>query len=150
MSYLRAALTKRVVFDNPQDFLNAAIDYFEWVDDHPLLEENASVYKGEVTRYAIRKTRPYTKKGLATYLGIPDGRIDIYRKTPGWEETIEMVEQAIYTQKFEHAAAGLMNASIISRDLGLAEKTEIGGIKDAPPVAFNITPMATGTFLTEE
>jgi len=44
-------------------------------------------------------------------------------KGEGWAEAVELVEQAIYNQKFEYAAAGLMNATIIARDLGLAEKT---------------------------
>ncbi|SMP36850.1 terminase small subunit, partial [Shimia sagamensis] len=37
------------------------------------------------------------------------------------------VEQIIRQQKFEGAAAELLNPNIIARDLGLADKKEIGG-----------------------
>ena len=37
---------------------------------------------------------------------------------------IERIEQTVYSQKFEGAAAGLLNANIIARDLGLADRRE--------------------------
>lgn len=113
----------------PQDFLADAVRYFEWVDEHPLLEEKVFNYQGIITRTDVSKMRPYTKKGLATFLGIPESRLNDYkaRTEDGWPEVVEMIEQVIYEQKFSGAAAGLLNASIISRDLGLAEKTEVTG-----------------------
>jgi hypothetical protein len=35
------------------------------------------------------------------------------------------IEQIIYTQKFEGAAVGIFNANIISRDLGLIDKSDL-------------------------
>ena len=38
---------------------------------------------------------------------------------------ISRIEEVIYNQKFQGAAADLLNANIISRELGLADKSEI-------------------------
>lgn len=135
----------------PQEFLNAAIAYFEWSIETPLLEEQVFQNKGMIIRADKSKARPFTLKGLAQHLSIPVSRFESYRARGGdWAEAVELVEQAIYVQKFEHAAAGLLNPTIIARDLGLAEKQEFGGMKDGPPVAFTINPIASGTFLETE
>lgn len=120
-------------FLTPQDFLAEVIKYFRWCDDHPLQEEQVFQYKGSIVRADKGKVRPYTKHGLATFLCIPASRIYTYRDRGGqWSDVVEMIEQIIYTQKFENAAAGLLNATIISRDLGLAEKNEHTGANGGP------------------
>ena len=45
-----------------------------------------------------------------------------------WAETVARIREVIWVQKFEGAASNLMNGNLIARDLGLSEKTEIGGI----------------------
>lgn len=123
---LKSAQQRRnTLYLTPDDFLRAACQYFKWCEDNPIQEEVATQYKGEVVRYDVAKVRPFTKRGLAMFLGIPTSRLEGYKKRAeeGWSEVAEMIEETIYTQKFEHAAAGLLNSSIISRDLGLAEKT---------------------------
>jgi hypothetical protein len=145
----------RKIYLTAEEFLSDAIEYFEWARDNPLEEEKLFAHQGEVTRAVVDKPRPFTKQALALYLGVPVSRFDCYKSRTGsdsepWREVMEIIEQVIYTQKFENAVAGLMNAGIITRDLGLTDKQEIGGIKDAPPVAFNIVPIASGTFLPPE
>lgn len=141
-------LATKKVYLTPQEFLAACVGYFKWVEETPLLEEQVFQNKGAIVRANKAKCRAYTRKGLAQHLSIPESRLEGYRQRGGeWEEAIELVEQAIYIQKFENAAAGLLNPTIIARDLGLAEKQEFSGTKDAPPVAFTINPIASGTFL---
>lgn len=120
------------VFTDPGDFAAAAADYFQWCDDHPLLEEIISFHQGEECRAEKGKMRAYTKQGLANHLGIPVSRLDLYKEKEGWSDVMEIVENVLYQQKFEGAAAGLLNASIISRDLGLADKSEITGADGGP------------------
>lgn len=129
--------TAKRVFLKPRDFLEAAVEYFEWAADNPLQEEVLFHNKGAVVRADADKVRPFTKKGLASYLGIPESRMDTYRNRSGddaeeWAEVVELIEQTIYNQKFENAAAGLLNASLISRDLGLADKSELSGPGGGP------------------
>jgi len=114
---------KRAQFANPQEFLRAAAEYFDWCVDHPLYEEQVFQYKGDITRADKKKVRVFTREGLCTFLNIPLSRIDAYRRRgDDWEEAIEIVDQIIRTQKFEGAAAGLLNPGMITRDLGLVDK----------------------------
>lgn len=124
---LLARRKARTIFLTSNDFLDACAEYFEWCEDTPLLEEELSQYKGGWCRADKEKLRPFSKKGLCIHLGIPESRLAAYKNKDGegdWAEAVEYVEQIIYTQKFEGAAAGLLNASLITRDLGLAENMQ--------------------------
>lgn len=148
MNYYERLTRKPSIYLTTKDFLEDVAKYFEWCENHPLLEEKVFQYKGAIVRADESKMRPFTKKGLCTFLGIPASRLASYSKRgEDWEEAMEIVEQTIYTQKFEGAAAGLLNATMITRDLGLAEKQEVGGLSSAPPVAFTFAPIQSGTFL---
>ncbi len=126
MEYGSLQIGGKHIFLEPEELLKAAVDYFEWAEAHPLKEDQIFQYKGEIVRAKKSKVRVFTKAGLATHLGIPVKRLDQYkdRSDERWAEVIELIEQVIYQQKFENAAASLLNASIIARDLGLADKTE--------------------------
>jgi len=131
----------RKIHLTPEDFLKDVVEYFKWCETHPLLEEKVSHHKfgkageGEeviTTRTDEKRVRPFTKKGLSIHIGVPVSRLDTYKKRGGdWAEAVEMIEDAIFTQKFENAAAGLLNANLISRDLGLADKQEVQANVDA-------------------
>ena len=117
----------------PYDFLAEAVKYFNWCDDNPLLEEKVFQHKGFIVRADVDKVRPYTKTGLCTFLAIPDSRLATYAgKGEEWQAALALVEQTIYTQKFENAAANLLNATFISRDLGMADKQELSGPNGGP------------------
>lgn len=121
-------------YATPQEFLAAVAEYFQWCEDNPIQDEQVNVWQGQVIRTDLNKTRAFTKTGLASFLGIPVSRLEAYKRRDdeSWSEVVELIEQVIYTQKFENAAAGLLNASIISRDLGLAEKSELSGPGGGP------------------
>jgi len=120
-------------FATAAELRTAATEYFQWCDDHPLLEEDVAVYQGDVTRFDKKRVRPYTLRGLAIYLNVSVGRLERYRTDiADFVVAMELIDQVIYTQKFEHAAAGLLNASLISRDLGLADKQELTGANGGP------------------
>ncbi|TQE99543.1 MAG: hypothetical protein FKY71_08170 [Spiribacter salinus] len=124
-SKLLSAKRKQRLFLGPQDFLDACVGYFEWCVEHPLLEEELFHNKGEVVRADRNRVRAFTKQGLATYLGIPVKKLYYFKEKGGeWQEAVELVDQIIHNQKFEHAAANMLNASIVSRDLGLADKVD--------------------------
>lgn len=120
-------------FDSADDFRAACLDYFNWCDETPLEEENLFAYKGSVTRAMANKPRVFTLSGLCTHVGIPRSRLRAYRERGGeWEDAVQMIDQILETQKFEYAAVNLMNASLISRDLGLTEKTETKLVESKP------------------
>ena len=142
MLYERLLNSEPRIFLQASEFKKAALDYFLWAEDHPMLEEQVFQHKGAIVRADRHKMRPFTKQGLASYLGIPVSRLDGYKQrgAPEWAEAVEMIEQVIYDQKFTGAAAGLLNAPLIARDLGIADKNELSGPNGGPIQTEEISP----------
>ncbi len=115
---------KDKLFTTPDILLAACLEYFEWVEANPLKEEKVFCNQGQVTRAEIAKMRAMTIGGLCLFLGIGRTTWNEYRERDDYALVIERVEEAIRDQKFSGAAADLLNANIISRDLGLADKQE--------------------------
>lgn len=112
-------------FESGDQLWSACCEYFQWVEDNPLWEMKPFAYQGEVTQEAVAKMRAMTLTGLCLFLDISD---DTWRNYRGNEDLLGVVsraEKVIYDQKFSGAAADLLNANIIARDLGLAEKKEV-------------------------
>ena len=103
----------------------ACCEYFEWVEANPL--EEAFQYQGAVSEKPLPKMRAMTIWGLCRFLGITRFTWDEYRGREDFSAITSQVEDTIKDQKFSGAAAGLLNANIISRDLGLADKQEHTG-----------------------
>lgn len=118
------------LFKSPELLWKAACEYFEWCENNPLIEVKGFAFQGVVTMKEFPKMRAMTIGGLCLYL---DCTPDYFRAFKNQERKnkadfipiINKIEQTIYNQKFEGAAADLLNANIIARDLGLADKTEI-------------------------
>lgn len=120
------------IFKSPDDFWSACVEYFEWVEANPLYEMKPFAFQGVVTQESVAKMRAMTIAGLCNFLGIVRSTWDEYAKREDFSEVVSRVDQIIRQQKFEGAAADLLNPNIIARDLGLADsnKTEhSGGIK---------------------
>lgn len=120
------------LLDNPDELVEAACQYFKWVTEHPLKESMLFHYKGAVRAHDRNLLRPFTITGLCTFIGVDQTRYREWAKEDKFKEAVAFINDVIYTQKFEGAAAGLLNANIISRDLGLAEKRELTGADGGP------------------
>lgn len=113
----------------------AACEYFEWCDTNPFLEDNIEKVKingvgEELKRVPLSRLRPYTLHGLCGYLDCSTSYFREFKSNPPKDSddfltVIVRIEEVIYNQKFSGAAAGFLNANIISRDLGLADKSEV-------------------------
>lgn len=115
-------------FDNPDDLWSACCEYFEWVEQNPLLEEKGFAYQGDVSREKFSKVRAMTLRSLCMFIDVGMSTWDLWRKTrPDLLNVITRAEDVIYEQKFSGAAADLLNPNIIARDLGLADKSELTG-----------------------
>lgn len=120
---LRSTHGREKLFSSPEVLWDAACEYFEWCDKHPLQEQDWVGKDGRPVKKNL--VRAYTWSGLEYYLGVSSLReYKTNEKYKDFFQVIARIEQVIYTQKFEAAAAGLLNANIIARDLGLIEKTE--------------------------
>lgn len=125
-------------FAGPEELWAAAVTYFEWVEANPLQEAKAFSYEGVVKVESLPRMRAMTIGGLCLSMGIST---ETWRgwKTEGHElhrpnlaEVIGRVEAVIHEQKFTGAAADLLNANIIARELGLADKKQLGNDPDNP------------------
>lgn len=120
------------LFTTPKLLWEAAVGYFQWCEDNPLLETD---FRGkDATEVLIPKMRAFTMSGLCIYLDCGmkyfyqfqsslEGRTD--PQSLDFSNIISRIIEVIYTQKFTGAAAGFLNPNIIARDLGLTDKQEI-------------------------
>lgn len=133
----RSSHGRKPIFKTPAQLWKACVEYFQWVDDNPLQEEKLFAYQGEITRDTISKMRAMTLDGLCQFLNIGTSTWDDYRNREGFPEVTTRAERIVRVQKFEGAAADLLNANIIARDLGLADKREHGG-PNGKPIEFKV------------
>ena len=120
------------LFDKPEEFWDAAVLYFKWCEDNPLMEHKMFCFQGMTTTDVIPKMRAMTLQGLCLHMGISDETLAKYGKDPDFVGIVEHIRKCIYEQKLTGAAADLLNASIISRELGLTDKIE-NTVKDVTP-----------------
>jgi hypothetical protein len=112
-------------FRSAKKLWEACCEYFEWVEDNPLLEAKLTSYQGENKIEAIPKMRAMTVVGLCLHLGITQVTWGAYRDKEGFSYVTTRVDDIIREQKFVGAAADLLNANIIARDLGLRDKKDV-------------------------
>jgi hypothetical protein len=119
------------LFKTPDLMWEAACEYFAWCVENPLL---STEYHGkDAEEKLVPKVRAFTMQGLCLYLGcntkyFNNFESQIKEDDPLYSDfnyIIARIRETVFTQKFEHAAAGLLNANLIARELGIAEKTDV-------------------------
>jgi hypothetical protein len=119
-------------FKNPDQLWSACCEYFQWVEDNPLIEMRPFAFQGVVTQDPVPKMRAMTIDGLCLFLDIDDETWRRYRDKDDFRGVVARADKIIRAQKFAGAAADLLNANIIARDLGLADKKELGNADGIP------------------
>lgn len=120
----RAKHGRDKIFQTPEILWESVLEYFEWVEANPLWEAKAFPYQGEVTIEYLPKMRAMTIIGLCLFLDITYETWMNYRARKDFFRVIAQAEDHIRDQKFTGAAADLLNANIIARELGLSDKQE--------------------------
>ena len=115
---------RKMIFESPDKLWSCCEDYFEWVDSTPLFESKVFHSAGNVTKVPVQKMRAMTINGLCCYLNIGLQTWYDYKVREGFSDICERVESLIWCQKFEGAAANLLNPSIIAREIGLSDKID--------------------------
>lgn len=122
---------------DPELLWNEFIDYCKWIEDTPLFEMKVFPYKGDVTKVNVPKMRAMTITGFCLFADIGTTTFNEYESNKDFTDVTTRIKESIYSQKFEGAAAELLNPNIIARDLGLSDKKEItGAVKGAPIFKF--------------
>ena len=127
---LRSKHGRDKLFKTPELLWNAACEYFQWCEDHPLYEMRGFAFQGKVTKENFPKMRAMTISQLCFYLHCNDAYFRQFKASikdstkkldKDFSTIIHEIEAVIYNQKFQGASADLLNANIIARDLDLSE-----------------------------
>lgn len=124
---VRSSHGRKKIFGTSDILWDAACEYFTWVEENPL--SKAITYMGKVTGEE-NLMRAMTISGLCIFLGTHSEFLTNFEKElelstdegKDFSRVIKEIREIIKTQKFEGASAGLLNANIIARDLGLVDK----------------------------
>ena len=135
---LRSKHGRGKLFESADLLWDAACEYFQWCEDSPLKESKMCSFQGENVVEEIPVMRAMTIAGLcfrlnanAEYLTAFESKLDLNSEEGrDFSRVIKDIRAVIYSQKFEGASAGLLNANIIARDLGLTDKQEIKQVTD--------------------
>ena len=125
-------------FESADDLWSACVEYFEWNAENPLYEMKPFAYQGVVVQEPVAKMRAMTIGGLCLFLDVVESTWRAWRTKghvlyrPDFEAVITRAEAIIRKQKFEGASADLLNANIIARDLGLADRSGPAGREGRP------------------
>lgn len=141
----RATHGRGKIFSSPEVLWAACVEYFEWVEQNPLWEHKVFSFQGGITETSVPKMRAMTINGLCLFLDITDETWRNYGTKEEYSDFFGVVRQAektIYEQKFTGAAADMLNANIIARDLGLSDRQRLEhtGKNDGPIEVVHMKP----------
>ena len=136
------------IFASAELLREACEEYFHWVEENPLWEYKVTQYQGVPVSMEIPKMRAMTIGGLCIFLDINRDTWTAWKTDDDFSVVVGHIEEIIRDQKFAGAAADLLNANIIARDLGIADKStqEItgangGAIKTESKVEWVVQPV---------
>ena len=114
------------LYETPEQLINACCEYFQWVEDNPLLGEIQCSFEGVFTHDKTPKIRAMTQKALALHIGVSFKTWQNYgHKDHELSEVCEWANNVIFTQKYEGAAAGFFNSNLVIRDLGINDTSKL-------------------------
>lgn len=106
----------------PGTLLNAAYEYFQHVDDNPIKVQKLFSNGNTGT---LDVARPFTLGGFCLFANMSENTYRNYQKNDDFLKVTSEIDLIIYTNKFEGATAGIFNANIIARDLGLSDRQDV-------------------------
>jgi hypothetical protein len=144
---LRTKHGRDKIFATPDLMWEAACEYFQWCIDNPLIEVD---FRGkDMEKVFIPKMRPFNEIDVAHYLGVNHNYFNDFEKSirgkndsisRDFSVIITRIKETCFTQKFSGAATGFLNANLIARDLGLADKTQNENHNTGGILFIDVTP----------
>jgi hypothetical protein len=126
------------LYAEPNILWDAACEYFEWCESNPILEDTINFYQGAPYHEELKHRRVKTMGGLWIYLGIDRTTWALWKTQRKDDQdfitVMSLIEEIVMEDKLTGAVAGVYNANIISRDLGLADRlnSELSGPEGKP------------------
>jgi len=98
----------------PKNLIEAAMSYFKAAHNTKVLDRSGNAVE-----------RPWTLDGLLLHIGLIRQDWREFKARDNFKRVCERIEMLIYTQKFELAAIGVYNSTIMCRDLDLVDKSDV-------------------------
>lgn len=127
----RAKHGRETIFDSPVAMWEAAVEYFNYNEDHPRYELD---FRGkDATEVELPKLQPLSIEGLCLFWNVNTAYLRQFKSTiaattgvnaKDFTTIITRIEEVIFKQQYDGAASGFLNQNIIARKLGLSEKIE--------------------------
>jgi len=121
----RSSHGRNSIYTEPEVLLEACNQYFEWIEENPLIEHKPMIVDKTVEMVLVPKIRAMTIEGCARFVRLGYSTWCEYRQKPDFSEVIKEAEEIMREQKFTGAAGGFLNPNIIARDLGLKERSDV-------------------------
>ena len=110
----------------PEQVMTLFVKYFEWAENNALKAGESASFQGRVYQDTVHKPRVFTWTGLQLFCCITPKAIEVWRNMPGFDVVIEFAESVIKEQKYQLAVNGMINSSMISKELGIDKGIQIG------------------------
>lgn len=126
---------KPLAFKSANHLAIEAAKYFEheerakWHKIQPMVVSDGQGMGSSVEKVKVPLLTPFTMKKLCLFLGVNEEYFrDFKRGVRGQQKefagVIAKIEDIVYSQQYDGAATGIFNGNIISRALGLIDKTQ--------------------------
>ena len=122
----RSSHGRKPLFASPGDLWDACCEYFQWVEDNPLQTVENVKFQGMGTLESVPLMRNMSEDGLTIFLDISSSAWWDYKQKPDFLEVTDQVVKIIRSYKLDGAISGLFKENIIARELGLADKKDVG------------------------
>lgn len=113
------------LIDSPQTFEELVKSYFNWVRDNPVMKTITASFQGEISYVKVPHTRGMTQFGLAAHMGIGISTLKDYGARPEFSAIYEDAMTFIKSWNADLAMTGEINASLVARLDGHADKQEV-------------------------
>ena len=114
----------RIISNTAQQLWDGAIEYFRWVDDHPIrARRTLTTGKTQGQTVEVEYKRPYTIKAMCLHCGISERYLndikESHSKDSEYYTIVEKILMIIYNQNLEGAIVDLYNPIIVAKVLNM-------------------------------
>lgn len=103
----------------PDQVMNLIVRYFEWAESNAIKAGAESSFQGKTYQDTINKPRVFTWEALKLFCGFTSKAVFDWRRKPGYDVVMEFADSVIREQKYQYAANGIINSTMISKELGI-------------------------------
>ncbi|QXV80767.1 terminase small subunit [Veterinaerplatzvirus Jeanpiccard] len=109
----------------PEEVFDFAVRYFSWAEGEAIKAIETAAFRGVVSESLVHKPRVFTLTGLALFMGVNINRFARWRAEAGYSDVMEFIDNVIYEQKYQLCVAGIINSTIVGKELGIDKPQEI-------------------------